>query len=574
MTQKKPSTPPNTPSKDVVNGSNIFLLKCMGFSQKRQHDMALYDVCVQKSANSTAFDVRKGSAASPKLPSSPGMYRRAASLERSVSPFYRFVARQRQRALFARALSLTSLSLCLRLSAQRGPLLLSDESARPLDCRFEFEVRKWNGAAGGVTSTGDQRRSSRSRSTVNIMGSMYRRHFTSQRARGGARGGASQEDDYQPSESELRAFRKRLEENDYCTEIERKELGISPELVHQHTRTASRKLPIVSSEGPVEIIYKDSDVVAINKHSGVRSQPIHRFKGDSAVQRLVRVLGKAPLVVHRLDMQTSGALLFALHSKAASRLISQFQAREVRKRYLLIAAGIPSEAHFKVDAKIGPHANVKVMRAITPDGQAALTHFDVIATQTKAQWKERKAEIRSVLQQARKSSSPSSPFGHEEGGRKREEEDIDATIDDLERNFPEEGVSFIMAAPHTGRTHQIRLHITHKGHPILGDDLYGPQGLWIDRLALHSHSLELNHPDCCSTDSQDSSNIECPPSSSGTSSKSGSAGNNGGENGRRLLALRAPLPPDMAHACRLLGLDVPRELILPGLSIDTAEEDD
>mmetsp|Transcript_4742 Transcript_4742/g.11181 ORF Transcript_4742/g.11181 Transcript_4742/m.11181 type:complete len:505 (+) Transcript_4742:97-1611(+) len=345
-------------------------------------------------------------------------------------------------------------------------------------------------------------------------------------------------------EEEVRRFKETLLKNDYCTEEEREVLDLrfglvdgvrrTPEQVAeilkvkvdrviQMTRTASRKIPITASEGDLDIIFQDTDLVAINKPPGVRSQPIHRFKGDSAVQRLVRILGYPPLVVHRLDMQTSGALIFALNSKTASSFIGSFQRRQVQKQYLLIARGIPEENTFNVTARIGRHPEITHMRQIDEDGgQTALTHFTLLASQTKQKW---------ISEIASRNIT----------GSDREM---------LCQSYPEEGVSLLLASPHTGRTHQIRLHSAHKGHPILGDDLYGPQGPWIGRLALHSHFIKLNHPN----PSQHLPGLN--ETVSPVYPKPEYTKNNEG-NTNHSISFRAGMPEDMVEACHKLGLDIP-----------------
>ena len=92
--------------------------------------------------------------------------------------------------------------------------------------------------------------------------------------------------------------------------------------------------------------------------------------------------------------------------------------------------------------------------------------------------------------------------------------------------LPCRGAALVKCSPLTGRTHQIRLHLAHAGHSIVGDDIYGRQGPWIGRQALHAAALEVTHP----------------------------------VTGERLL-IRAPLLPDMRRACQMLQLTCPVELV-------------
>jgi len=198
--------------------------------------------------------------------------------------------------------------------------------------------------------------------------------------------------------------------------------------------------------------------------------------------------------------------VFALHSDAASKLIESFQKRTVKKQYLLISKGIPNEQRFSIDARLGRHPTVDVMRTVRDDGQTALTDFEVLATASKTDWMEQRQAICEEFSMT------------------------EMEANEFEAAYPEEGFSLLRAFPHTGRTHQIRLHIAHHGFPIIGDDLYGPQGPWIDRMALHSHRLDLNHP----------RHVE-------------------------EFSIRAQLPVDMVQACKLIGIHIPKEF-------DTASE--
>jgi len=268
-------------------------------------------------------------------------------------------------------------------------------------------------------------------------------------------------------------------------------LGLTLQKVREYTRTASRKLPIRASEGPVTVLHQDSEIIVVNKPPDVRSQPVHRFKGDSVLQRLVRVLGYAPCLVHRLDMHTSGILVFALNPKAAQIIIKQFTERTVRKKYLLIAEGVPNKEDYSVEVGIGLHPSVVHKRAPDPRGQPAFTSFTLLSSQSRDRW---------LNHTAQRSSNP-----------------IEA------KDFPPAGASLLLAAPRTGRRHQIRIHAQHSGHPILGDDLYGRVGPCAPRLALHAYEITFEHP-------------------SGTGP----------------MTLRAPLPDDLVAACRNLGLGVER----------------
>lgn len=162
------------------------------------------------------------------------------------------------------------------------------------------------------------------------------------------------------------------------------------------------------------------------------------------------------------------------------------RARTVSKYYLALAVGRPQQprprnavaapasgADFRIDAPIGQHPGVKAARAVVPErgarsdgGKPAVTDVSVL------------------------SANPAANLLAAAGSR--------PALLLHEQPLPQEGgltgAFLVRCAPRTGRTHQIRVHMAHVGHPLVGDELYGVQGPWIDRQALHAHSLTLQHP--------------------------------------------------------------------------------
>eukprot|EP00238_Polyblepharides_amylifera_P010183 CAMPEP_0196593918 /NCGR_PEP_ID=MMETSP1081-20130531/76919_1 /TAXON_ID=36882 /ORGANISM="Pyramimonas amylifera, Strain CCMP720" /LENGTH=368 /DNA_ID=CAMNT_0041918045 /DNA_START=167 /DNA_END=1273 /DNA_ORIENTATION=+ len=220
-------------------------------------------------------------------------------------------------------------------------------------------------------------------------------------------------------------------------------------------RKASKSIPLVVDEEMPEVIYEDDDLVAVNKPPHLRFSPPHRFVGLSLLNRMIGYLGPSwqTHVVHRLDMDTSGVALFAKRASAAKHLSMQFQDRMVSKEYLAICLGTPPAQLFEVAAPIGPHPELQERRAVCPGGLPSLTTCEVIDQGT-------------------------------HHGRP---------------------VCIILAKPHTGRTHQIRLHLAHVGLPIVGDIQYLPASelelSTVPRLiphpsrqALHAFSIQFTHP--------------------------------------------------------------------------------
>ncbi len=195
-------------------------------------------------------------------------------------------------------------------------------------------------------------------------------------------------------------------------------------------------------QGPLHIIYEDNDLLIIDKPAGLLSVmgrlPEHQ---DSAY---LRILEKHPTakVTHRLDMATSGILMFAKHRDAEVAISKMFQARTVNKQYIALVQGHladqgsieaplitdwPNRPKQKVDFEIGKHA------------KTLYQHLDYDAG---------------------------------------------------------EDQSRILLEPITGRSHQLRVHLAHIGHPITGDKLYHPEPTRspLKRLALHASYLAFEHP--------------------------------------------------------------------------------
>lgn len=189
-------------------------------------------------------------------------------------------------------------------------------------------------------------------------------------------------------------------------------------------------------DGLPPILLEDRDVVIVDKPSGLLSVP-GRTHRDSAQTRLSNSRG-AVYPVHRLDLDTSGALAFATRRKAERSLMLQFRARTVHKVYLAWVAGHPP-GDFVVDA---PLARVPGMprSCVSESGKPARTRGRCLLTAG--------------------------------------------------------GCALVELSPETGRSHQLRLHLLHLGHPILGDRFYAPPDVRVaaPRLLLHAWRLAYDQP--------------------------------------------------------------------------------
>lgn len=187
----------------------------------------------------------------------------------------------------------------------------------------------------------------------------------------------------------------------------------------------------------LKILHVDGALIVIDKPAGLLSVPGRGpEKADCAVSYTEAQLGEV-LVVHRLDMDTSGLMVLARTKTAQSHLSKQFQQRHVEKSYEALVAGEIEETRGTIDAAIARFSHQRPLRHLDPNGLPATTHWEKL------------------------SHSPNS--------------------------------SRLRLIPVTGRSHQLRLHMASIGHPILGDAFYGDPSSR-ERLCLHASSLALQHP--------------------------------------------------------------------------------
>jgi tRNA pseudouridine65 synthase len=205
---------------------------------------------------------------------------------------------------------------------------------------------------------------------------------------------------------------------------------------------------------PLTILWQDDDFVAIHKPAGwlVHRTGLDAHETRFVMQTLRDQLGRHVYPVHRLDKGTSGVLLMALHTDAARALSQTFEAQQVDKRYIAMVRGWPLELSWQID-----HALRQDDAPADAAPQSALTDFRRLAT----------------LQ-------------------------LDVPVD----RYPSTRASLVEAIPYTGRRHQIRRHLKHISHPIIGDATHGKgshnrwwaQHLGGQRLWLHALSLSITHP--------------------------------------------------------------------------------
>lgn len=207
---------------------------------------------------------------------------------------------------------------------------------------------------------------------------------------------------------------------------------------------SERRSGIVSTSGNLDIVHEDGDIVVINKAAGCSVHPGPGHYDDTLGNFLLHhydVTGQQGDFhpVHRLDRGTSGLMVVAKHPHAQEILKNQLHTPHFGRHYLAVCEGHPNPPSGTVDAPLGTVTDSLIKRAVMANGQCARTHYETVGT---------------VGQYTL----------------------LALTLD-------------------TGRTHQIRVHMAHIGHPLVGDFLYGTERQdLIARPALHSHRLALRHP--------------------------------------------------------------------------------
>lgn len=203
----------------------------------------------------------------------------------------------------------------------------------------------------------------------------------------------------------------------------------------------------VPSARPLPIVYEDAQLLIVNKPVGLKTHPNRADETDTAVNRAAAYLSGPVFITHRLDMETSGLLLFAKDPLTQAIINRQLATKAMRREYTaLTATGIPVSG--TIDAPIAHATDDVRKRTVAADGLPARTHYRRLASDGKTA----RVELR---------------------------------LD-------------------TGRTHQIRVHLASIGFPIIGDPLYGTQAA--DRLYLHATRMLLTKPF-----SEEQLQIDCPP---------------------------------------------------------------
>jgi len=201
-------------------------------------------------------------------------------------------------------------------------------------------------------------------------------------------------------------------------------------------------MPYLPPTDPLALVHVDHDVIAVDKPSGLLSVPGKAAGLSDCLEHRVRDAYPRSLLLHRLDMDTSGIMLFAHNRDAQRHIARQFNKGTIGKIYQALVWGHPAEDHGRIDAPlVCDWPRRPLQKVCTQTGKASVTEWRVIET--------------------------AGPLARLE------------------------------LKPLTGRSHQLRVHLRHMGHPIAGDRFYasGAALQAAPRLALHAKSIRLRHPD-------------------------------------------------------------------------------
>ena len=200
---------------------------------------------------------------------------------------------------------------------------------------------------------------------------------------------------------------------------------------------------IISKQMDLDIVYEDDTMIIIDKPRGIAVHPSISHYEDSLASGIKyyfesKGIYKKIRPVNRLDLNTSGLIIFAKNEYVQENLIKQMQTRTFRKEYIAIVLGTFEKKKGKIDASIARKEGSIIERCVSEEGQKAVTEYEVIR--------------------------------------------------EIGNN------SLVKCNLLTGRTHQIRVHMAYIGHPLLGDGLYGKKSDLIDGQALHCNKLSFLHP--------------------------------------------------------------------------------
>ena len=212
---------------------------------------------------------------------------------------------------------------------------------------------------------------------------------------------------------------------------------------------AAKEISLEAQDIPIEVLYEDNDIIVVNKPKGMVVHPANGNPDGTLVNAIMSICKDSlsgiggeirPGIVHRLDKDTSGALIVAKNDKSHIKMSEQIKNHEVEKTYIALVKGFVKENEATINMPIGRSLKDRKKMAVRKEGKNAVTHFKVI------------------------------------------------------ERFP--NYTLLEVKIETGRTHQIRVHLSEIGYPIVGDEVYsnGKNEWNIHGQCLHAKSLKFKHP--------------------------------------------------------------------------------
>ena len=216
-------------------------------------------------------------------------------------------------------------------------------------------------------------------------------------------------------------------------------------------RVEAKSIELKAQEIPIEIVYEDKDIIVVNKPKGMVVHPANGNPDGTLVNAIMAICKGTlsgiggelrPGIVHRLDKDTSGVLIVAKNDIAHVKMSEQIKKHEVEKTYIALVKGIVKENQATINMPIGRSTKDRKKMAVNKKGKEAITHFKVI------------------------------------------------------ERFPKYNCTLLEIKIETGRTHQIRVHLSEIGYPVIGDEVYSNgKNQWnIKGQCLHAKSLKFKHP--------------------------------------------------------------------------------
>ena len=210
-----------------------------------------------------------------------------------------------------------------------------------------------------------------------------------------------------------------------------------------------KEISLEAQDIPIDVLYEDNDIIVVNKPKGIVVHPANGNPDGTLVNAVMAICKDSlsgiggeirPGIVHRLDKDTSGLLIVAKNDEAHMNMSKQIQERKVTKKYIALVRGVVAEDEATIDLPIARSTKDRKKMAVDPKGKNAVTHFKVL----------KRYDNYTLLE---------------------------LKID-------------------TGRTHQIRVHMSYIGHPVVGDEVYsnGKNEFGVQGQMLHARYLQFKHP--------------------------------------------------------------------------------